>query len=113
MHTNNVEGTERLLSLAIGAMGVKSGIKQGGIGGLVKIALGAMVAKRGLTGHCQLKSLLEGCEREDTHDERNASIPERNQEGVTPKLTEHAQDRESRMDHALEETFPASDPISP
>ncbi|TBU74058.1 DUF2892 domain-containing protein [Pseudomonas daroniae] len=112
MHANNVEGTERLLSLAVGIMGVASGIKQGGIRGLIKIAASTMIAKRGITGHCQLKGLLSACEREGTQDERGASAPERDG-GTAPKASSQLQDRESRMDNALEETFPASDPISP
>jgi len=109
---NNVEGSERLLSLAVGVMGITSGIRQGGIRGLIKIAASALIAKRGLTGHCQMKSLLSACERDETQHERGAPEPERTQSGAATGAGE-SQDRESRVDHALEETFPASDPISP
>lgn len=113
MQTNhNVEGTERLLSLAVGVMGISSGIRQGGVGGLIKLAASVLIAKRGITGHCQLKSLLGSCERDGGHDERSAPNPER-QEGAASKPDSPPRDKESRMDNALEETFPASDPISP
>ncbi|PZW71576.1 hypothetical protein F471_00651 [Pseudomonas sp. URMO17WK12:I1] len=102
MRTQNVAGTERLLSLAIGTMGMISGIRQGGAAGLLKVGASAMLAKRGLTGHCQFKSLLTpATERpsgpQATHSSTDAS-----------KL-----DEDRRMENALEETFPASDPISP
>ncbi len=102
MRTQNVAGTERLLSLAIGMMGMISGIRQGGAAGLLKVGASAMLAKRGLTGHCQLKSLLTPAseppyEHHATHSNADAS-----------KL-----DEDRRMENALEETFPASDPISP
>lgn len=106
MHTQNVEGTERLLSLAVGAMGMVSGFRQGGVGGLLKIAASAMIAKRGLTGHCQLKSLLEP--PRDVSGEQQPRRPGAATGAEADKLTEA-----SRMDNALEETFPASDPISP
>lgn len=109
---HNVEGTERLLSLAVGVMGITSGIRQGGIGGMIKVAASALIAKRGITGHCQLKSLLASCAGDDVHGERRTPPPE-GQEGVAVKPDSQPQDRESRMDNALEETFPASDPISP
>lgn len=106
MHTQNVAGTERLLSRAVGTMGMVSGFRQGGVGGLLKIAAAAMIAKRGLTGHCQLKSLLEpprAISGEQQSRGRSAATGTE-----IDKLTEA-----SRMENALEETFPASDPISP
>lgn len=106
MHTQNVEGTERLLSLAVGTMGMVSGIRQGGLGGLLKVAASAMIAKRGLTGHCQLKSLLEA--QREIADEEPLRGPSAATSTEAGKRTE-----ESRMENALEETFPASDPISP
>ena len=110
MHANNnVEGTERLLSLAVGVMGAVSGIRQGGVVGLIKIAAAAMIAKRGITGHCQLKELLSVAEPEGAHYERHAPAADRDEVTVSRQI----QDREAQMDNALEETFPASDPISP
>ena len=106
MHTQNVEGTERLLSLAVGTMGMVSGFRQGGVGGLLKIAASAMIAKRGLTGHCQLKGLLEP--PRDVSGEQQPRRPGAATGAEADKLTEA-----SRMENALEETFPASDPISP
>ena len=100
MRTQNVAGTERLLSLAIGTMGMISGIRQGGAAGLLKVGASAMLAKRGLTGHCQLKSLLTP-----------ASEPP--YEHHTTHADASKLDEDRRMENALEETFPASDPISP
>ena len=110
MHNHNVEGTERVLSLAVGMMGMVSGIRQGGVGGLLKIAASAMIAKRGLTGHCRLKTLLEG--QRPGADDAPAQQPQQAREpGATAaSVVPH---QESRIDNALEETFPASDPISP
>lgn len=110
MHAyNNVEGTERLLSLAVGVVGAVSGIRQGGVVGLIKIAASALIAQRGITGHCQLKDFLSAAETEGAPYERHAPAADR--DDVT--ISRQAQDREAQMDNALEETFPASDPISP
>ncbi|UCJ15527.1 DUF2892 domain-containing protein [Pseudomonas sp. MM211] len=109
MHAyNNVEGTERLLSLAVGVVGAVSGIRQGGVVGLIKIAASALIAQRGITGHCQLKDFLSSAETEGAPYERHAPA---DLDEVT--ISRQAQDREAQMDNALEETFPASDPISP
>lgn len=58
MNEHNVVGWERALSLAVGIAGVGSGFRRGGVIGLLHVAASLMAVKRGLTGHCALKSAL-------------------------------------------------------
>ena len=102
MRIQNVAGTERLLSLAMGTIGMVSGIRQGGAVGLLKVGASAILAKRGLTGHCQLKGLLTP-----------ANEPPPEHQATHPSADTSKLDEDRRMENALEETFPASDPISP
>lgn len=100
MKTANVRGWERTLSVAVGIIGIGNGIKRGGVTGLLEAGVSLMALKRGLTGHCQLKeALAEG--------ELTKSLPHKWQPTYT------ARREETKVDNALEETFPASDPISP
>lgn len=95
MNMHNVTGWERTLSIAAGLAGIGNGVKRGGMGGLLEAGVALLVLKRGLTGHCALKSAL--CE--------SAALPGRSsRQGLSG---------EEKVDNALEETFPASDPMSP
>ena len=96
MNTQNVTGWERTLSLAVGIAGLGNGIKRGGLGGLLEAGAALLEPKRGLSGHCALKSALRDAGREQ--------LPPRQRGPLS---------HEDRVDNALEETFPASDPISP
>lgn len=55
----NVEGWERLGSLAGGVVMLGKGIRRGGFIGLIQVGIGAMALKRGITGHSSTKRLLE------------------------------------------------------
>ena len=55
----NVQGWERIGSLAGGVIMVGKGLRRGGVFGLIQVALGGMAVARGITGHCSAKSLLE------------------------------------------------------
>ena len=55
----NVQGWERIGSLAGGVLMMGKGLRRGGIFGLVQLAIGGAVLARGITGHCSTKSLLE------------------------------------------------------
>lgn len=54
----NVGMAERWLSMLGGGALVARGLAKGGTGGLVTAALGAALAQRGLTGHCQVYGAL-------------------------------------------------------
>ncbi|WP_295478333.1 DUF2892 domain-containing protein [uncultured Pseudomonas sp.] len=55
----NVQGWERITSLAGGVALMGKGVRRGGLLGLVQLALGGAILARGITGHCSAKSLLE------------------------------------------------------
>ncbi|SDH22502.1 YgaP family membrane protein [Pseudomonas abietaniphila] len=55
----NVQGWERIGSLAGGVLMMGKGLRRGGIFGLVQLAIGGAVLARGITGHCSTKALLE------------------------------------------------------
>lgn len=54
----NVGAAERWISLLGGGALIAKGLRRGGPGGLAAAALGAMLAQRGATGHCQLFAAL-------------------------------------------------------
>ena len=59
-HTEqNVQGWERIGSLAGGVVMVGKGLRRGGIFGLIQVAIGGVALARGITGHSSAKSLLE------------------------------------------------------
>jgi len=55
----NVQGWERVGSLAGGVLMMGKGLRRGGIIGLIELAIGGAVLARGITGHCGAKSLIE------------------------------------------------------
>lgn len=55
----NVQGWERIGSLAGGVVMVGKGLRRGGVFGLVQVALGGVALARGITGHSSAKSFLE------------------------------------------------------
>ncbi|MCV4261524.1 YgaP family membrane protein [Pseudomonas capsici] len=55
----NVQGWERIGSLAGGVTLMDKGLRRGGLLGLVQLAIGGAVLARGITGHCSAKSLIE------------------------------------------------------
>jgi uncharacterized membrane protein len=56
---HNVQGWERIGSVAGGVMMVTKGLRRGGIFGLIQVAIGGVALARGITGHSSVKSLLE------------------------------------------------------
>lgn len=55
----NVQGWERVGSLAGGVLMMGKGLRRGGFFGLIQLAIGGAVLARGITGHCSAKSLIE------------------------------------------------------
>ena len=55
----NVQGWERIGSLAGGVVMVGKGLRRGGIFGLIQVTIGGVALARGITGHSSAKSLLE------------------------------------------------------
>ncbi|WP_017903365.1 YgaP family membrane protein [Pseudomonas asplenii] len=66
----NVQGWERIGSLAGGVMMVGKGLRRGGVFGLIQVAIGGVALARGITGHSSAKSLLEKG-RQDLHSVRS------------------------------------------
>jgi len=57
--TQNVQGWERIGSLAGGVAMMGKGLRRGGVSGLIQVAIGGVALARGITGHSSAKSLLE------------------------------------------------------
>ena len=55
----NVQGWERIGSVAGGVVMVGKGLRRGGVFGLIQVAIGGVALARGITGHSSAKSLLE------------------------------------------------------
>lgn len=55
----NVQGWERVGSLAGGVLMMAKGLRRGGFFGLIQLAIGGAVLARGITGHCSAKSMVE------------------------------------------------------
>jgi uncharacterized membrane protein len=55
----NVQGWERIGSLAGGVVMIGKGLRRGGVFGLIQVAIGGVALARGITGHSSAKSLLE------------------------------------------------------
>lgn len=55
----NVQGWERIGSLAGGVLMMGKGLRRGGIFGLIQLAIGGAVLARGITGHCSAKAMVE------------------------------------------------------
>ena len=109
----NVHGIERALSLGTGLVALCTGIHHGGTAGTLKALTGALLLWRGTTGHCAMKGMVTDLEGELEYlRQRIARLRE-----ALPKV-DNAQGKartptEAKVDNAIEETFPASDPISP
>lgn len=59
-HTQqNVQGWERIGSLAGGVLLMGKGLRRGGVIGLAQLAISGMALARGITGHCSAKAMLE------------------------------------------------------
>ncbi|MBW8354301.1 DUF2892 domain-containing protein [Pseudomonas protegens] len=68
--TQNVQGWERIGSLAGGVVMMGKGLRRGGVFGLIQVAIGGVALARGITGHSSAKSLLEKS-RQDMHNVRS------------------------------------------
>lgn len=56
---HNVHGWERAASIAGGLLFLGKGLRRGGIGGLVQMALGGAALTRGMTGRCEAKRIYD------------------------------------------------------
>ncbi|HDS1746661.1 MULTISPECIES: DUF2892 domain-containing protein [Pseudomonas] len=53
---HNVQGLERVGSLAGGALMFTKGMRHGGLVGLLQMAVGGLAVARGVSGHCSTKA---------------------------------------------------------
>ncbi|MNE38356.1 hypothetical protein D3C81_468900 [compost metagenome] len=53
---HNVQGLERVSSLAGGALMVSKGLRHGGLVGLLQMVVGGLAVARGISGHCSTKA---------------------------------------------------------
>ena len=56
---HNVQGWERIGSVAGGVVMVTKGLRRGGVFGLIQVAIGGVALARGITGHSSVKSMIE------------------------------------------------------
>lgn len=54
----NVQGFERVASLAGGLLMIGRGIRRGGIPGWLQAAVGGLTLARGISGHCSTKAFI-------------------------------------------------------
>ncbi|BBP83901.1 MULTISPECIES: DUF2892 domain-containing protein [Pseudomonas] len=113
LQTHNVHGVERALSVAAGVLSIASGVYRGGAPGVIKALGGAALLLRGVSGHCSVKGLVIDPETELEYlRQRVAAL-----RAALPRIEDHPlrsqRELEAKVDNAVEETFPASDPISP
>lgn len=112
MNEHNVVGWERALSLAVGIAGVGSGFRRGGVIGLLHVAASLMAVKRGLTGHCELKSAL-------TQQPPRRAMPQRDPEVGVPggaynvRPSDVVPGADHRLDGRLGQSQPQADPMRP
>ncbi|KAF1061122.1 MAG: hypothetical protein GAK45_02319 [Pseudomonas citronellolis] len=102
MNQTNLDGWERALSIGLGLIGVVKGVRRGGAQGWLEAGAAALIVRRGLTGHCRLKQSLVA-----PRPPAQVYIPR------TTSTLRRPSRLERKVDRALEETFPASDPTSP
>lgn len=62
--TQNVQGWERIGSLAGGVIMMGKGLRRGGFFGLIQVAIGGVALARGISGHSSAKDLLEKSRQE-------------------------------------------------
>ncbi len=60
----NVHGWERTASVAGGLMLLGKGLRRGGMGGLLQLAMGGMALARGISGRCEAKRILTESEQQ-------------------------------------------------
>jgi len=66
----NVHGLERAASLAGGLLLMGKGLRRGGLGGIVQLAMGSMAVARGISGRCEAKRILsEAAAERDAHEQ--------------------------------------------
>ncbi|MCX5508741.1 MULTISPECIES: YgaP-like transmembrane domain [Pseudomonas] len=53
---HNVQGLERISSLAGGALMISKGLRHGGLLGMLQVAVGGLALARGVSGHCSTKA---------------------------------------------------------
>lgn len=114
----NVPRVERVISIAAGVTAIVSGVYRGGALGMAKALGGAALLQRGFSGHCTVKALITDPETELAYlrervAELRAQLPKVEEAVARRRQAVEAKSMEDKVDNAVEETFPASDPISP
>lgn len=110
---HNVQRIERVISIATGAAAIASGVYQGGTRGLIKALGGFALLQRGTSGHCSLKALISDPQAELVYLRQRVADLRVALDKLEANTGSKKRTQEIKMDSALEETFPASDPISP
>lgn len=75
----NVHGWERTASLASGLMLLGKGLRRGGLGGIIQVAMGGMALARGISGRCEAKRMLNATDepRSGEHSQHSAEHKQR------------------------------------
>jgi uncharacterized membrane protein len=83
-HGPNLGSPERALSIAIGAAVLINGLRIGGAGGILQVALGTLGLIRGASGHCAVKKALTPTPFEEVFQQEHGW---KNSEAVTRSIT--------------------------
>jgi hypothetical protein len=73
--SQNVHGWERTASVAGGLMLLGKGLRRGGVGGLLQLAMGGMALARGISGRCEAKRMLT--EQDHVHQQQDVTDKQR------------------------------------
>ena len=116
MHEHNVTGWERALSLAVGIAGIGSGFRRGGVSGWLGVAASLMAVKRGLTGHCALKSAL--AEAAQHRPQPHPAIRRETEIGIpggayNVRPSDVVPGADHRLDRPIGQSLPQRDPMAP
>ncbi|EWY38821.1 hypothetical protein N825_10010 [Skermanella stibiiresistens SB22] len=102
----NLSQVERWTSMLGGVVLAAAGLRRGGVQGAIMGVAGGLLAARGMSGHCAIKAMIEERSGEGGYSAGDYLEADRRGSGTTS-------DRPwNRVDEALDQSFPASDPPS-
>ncbi len=116
----NVGHAERWASLIGGGVLAVTGLRSGGLSGVLMAVAGGVLVARGITGHCAVKAMLMDRPHHDQDQVGGVYNPEPWREPDNRVAAHIAEDRReekkdrpwNKVDEASDESFPASDPPS-
>ncbi|MEX0742523.1 MAG: DUF2892 domain-containing protein [Phycisphaeraceae bacterium] len=110
----NVGQVDRWISGLFGTSLLFSGLRRGGLFGLIRSGIGSALVYRGLTGHCPVQASLDEQSSRHAHAAgRSATAPvdsmAATQKKQPPHIRHASHQPPDKVQEASEESFPASD----